>query len=214
MQTLQQREIDLSIIIPVYNLEDYLEPMIDSLLDQDLGGYKVEYIFVLNNCTDDSGMVIADIGRELKPIVLNCEEHGCGCARNVGFDYCKGKYVWFLDGDDWLLKDYAIKKVLDKAYAEDLDILYIPFESIKFTWHYFSMVWQYLLKREFVEEFKFPSYQPAEDDAYMEQVLAKAGSDRHMYEFLPSMNEPLYFYNYMREGSNMYRWHVLKERKL
>lgn len=212
MQTLCECETDLSVIVPVYNLEKYLAPLLDSLKAQDTGDYKVEYIFVLNGCTDGSERVLKESGLPLT--ILECADHGCGLARNVGFEKSDSRYVWFMDGDDWLLSDTAIRDALDIAYKDDLDILYIPFESNKFTWHYFSMVWQYLLKREFVAEFRFPGYQPAEDDAYMEQVLKKAGYDRFTYEFLPRINDPLYFYNYFREGSNMYRWHILGERKL
>ena len=54
MQALQQRDPDLSVIIPVYNLERFLAPMLDTLKAQKLGNYQVEIIFVLNNCTDHS----------------------------------------------------------------------------------------------------------------------------------------------------------------
>lgn len=210
MSALQQRACDLSVIIPVYNLEDYITPMLLTLLKQDLGIYKVEYIFVLNNCKDDSEGVIRASGLECR--ILNCTEQGCGPARNVGFDAARGTYIWFMDGDDWLTSDAAIKTVLDFAYANDLDIVRIPFTTNTFWGQYFSMVWQYVFKREFVVEFKFPSIQPAEDDRYMEEVLHKAGYNRWSHLRLPYVPEPLYFYNYGREGSNM--WRVARGEKI
>ena len=195
--------MDLSVIIPVYNLEKFIKPMLLSLKGQKLGEYKVQIIFVINNCTDRSEDIIRESG---VGTIIQCKEQGCGPARNEGLKIATGNYVWMMDGDDWLLSDTAIKEVLDKAYAEDLDILYIPFKSNLYRGMYFSMVWQYLLKREFIEEFQFPNTQPAEDDDYMLEVLKKAGKDRNSYVFLPQMPYALYFYNYLREGSNMYRF--------
>lgn len=206
MPALCERKTDISIIVPVYNLEEFLTPMINSLTWQDFGGYTVQIIFVLNNCTDRSEDVIRD--SELDCTVIECTTQGCGPARNAGFEIATGEYVWFLDGDDWLLSSTAVKEVLDKAYAEDLDILYIPFSSKTYRSQYFSMMPQYLLRREWVKEFRFPDYQPAEDDAYMMQVLAKAGKNQVDYWTLPSVGKPLYYYNFGRPGSNMMRYYA------
>ena len=175
MQTLCKRKVDISVIVPVYNLENFITPLLESLIKQDLGLYNAEYIFVLNNCTDESERVIREYGAELKPIILTCEKQGCGNARNTGFEKAKGDYIWFMDGDDWLLTDTAIKDALDKAYAKGLDILRIPFDSNTFEYNYFSMVWQYVFRKGFIEEFRFSHIQPCEDDVYMVQVLHQAG---------------------------------------
>ena len=201
MSTLHQ--CDVSIIIPVYNLERFLLPMICSLLAQDFGKYEVEIIFVLNNCTDNSEAVIRMSGIRCK--IINCETQGCGPARNAGLEIANGKYIWFMDGDDWLMSDTAVRDVLDKAYEVDADILWIPYASDKFRYYYFSMVWQYLFKREFIGDLRFPDYQPAEDDAFTGALLDKLGYGRHEPTRLPRMDAPLYYYNYMREGSNMFR---------
>lgn len=208
MSTLRERTPDISVIIPVYNLEHHITPMLDSLASQDLGEYKAEIIFVLNNCTDDSEGVIRRSGTE--STIINCTIQGCGPARNAALDIATGEYVWFMDGDDWLLSDTAIRDCMDKVRTERLNILRVPFRSATFRQMYFSMVWQYVLRMEFVKEFRFPEYQPSEDDAYMRQVLYKAGVSNHMT--LPHMARPLYLYNYMRDGSNMYRHAVLGEK--
>lgn len=202
MQTLHQCDCDLSIIIPVYNLERFITPMLESLKGQKTI-YNVETIIVLNNCTDNTEQVIRDSGIDCT--ILNCETQGCGAARNVGMDAAHGEYIWFMDGDDWLLSSTAIEDVLNRAKEDNLYILLIPFDSDTFRYNYFSMVWQYLFKREFIEEFAFPNYQPAEDDAFTEQVLNKAGYTHDNYIMLPRMDRKLYYYNYLREGSNMYR---------
>lgn len=212
MQTLCKCDPCLSVIVPVYNLERWITPLLDSLKAQDLGDYKVEYIFVINCCTDRSEEVIRESGLDCK--ILHCDIQGCGAARNTGFEQARGKYIWFMDGDDWLLEDDAIKQVLDKIISEDLDILRISWESDKFPYAYFSMVWQYIFKKEFIDEFRFVNIQPSEDDEYMERVLKKAHRNRDTYFALPVIYTPLYFYRYLREGSNMYRHHILGERNI
>lgn len=203
MPTLQQRAPDISIIIPVYNLERWIQPMLDSLKAQDLGPYTAEIFFVNNNSTDGTEQRIRESGLPCE--IITCTEQGCGPARNAGLDRARGEYIWFMDGDDWLTEPTAVREALDKARRDGLDILRIPYRTEKFWGQYFSMVWQYLFRRDFIEGFRFPSIQPAEDDAFTEQVLRKAGHGRHDYMALPSIDRPLYFYNFDREGSNMYR---------
>ena len=205
MPTLRERDTDLSIIIPVYNLKDYITPMLDSLKAQDMAGYSVEIIFVLNNCTDDTEGVIIRSGLDCQ--LINCETQGCGPARNAGLEVARGERIWMIDGDDWLLSNTAIKQILDKATQEDTDILYVPFCHERYRHNYFSMTWQYVLRWEFVKEFRFPNYQPGEDDAYMDAVLRKAGRDHFTYLFLPRVENELYYYNFLREDSNMYRFY-------
>ena len=202
MQTLQQRKTDISVIVPVYDLEDYLTPLLESLKRQDKE-YAIEYIFVLNNCTDKSEEVIKNSG--LDCTILTCEKQGCGHARNVGFEHSHGEYIWFMDGDDWLLRDTAIGDVVYGMRKQNLDILRVPFTSDKFRMNYFSMVWQYVMRRDFIEEFRFTGRQPGEDDEYMIKVLKKAGYSPATFMQMPYYYEPLYFYNYMRIGSNMFR---------
>lgn len=195
------RKCDLSVIIPVYNLEHYITPMLECLKEQDTGDYKVEYIFVLNNCSDRSEDVIRESG--LDCIILECEPQGCGCARNVGYEHAQGEYVWFMDGDDWLTDRQALKFALDTARGEN--IIRVPFVSDNYHYQYFSMVWQYVIKKDFVKEFRFRQMQPGEDDEYMKQVLRKAGYDTYYYLVMPTVTKPLYYYNFLREGSNMWR---------
>lgn len=210
MQTLCERDTDLSVIIPVYNLERWITPMLNCLKDQMYGGHIIEFIFVLNNCTDRSEELIRESG--LDSTILYCEEQGCGAARNVGFEASKGKYIWFMDGDDCLMSDTAIKDVIE--YRPEENILRIPYDSNRFTYQYYSMVWQYRFKRSFIEDVRFPNIQPSEDDAYMDMVLAKVGLNKQTYFMLPYIPQTLYYYNYLREGSNMYRHHILGERNI
>ena len=198
-------ECDLTIIIPVYNLERFLQPMIESLKAQQTT-YTFEILWVLNNCTDRSEDIIRESGLGK---ILYCTVQGCGAARNTGLDEATGSYIWFMDGDDYLLTDTAIQTAMDTAKGNL--VTRVPFKSNAFNREYFSMVWQYIIKREFLNGIRFPHIQPCEDDAFTERVLNKLGLTRHTYFSLPSVKQPLYFYNYLREGSNMYRYLILRE---
>ena len=202
MQEMCERKADISIIVPVYDLEDYLAPLLDSLKRQ-YKEYTAEYIFVLNNCTDKSEEVIKQSG--LPCTILTCEKQGCGHARNVGFEHATGEFVWFMDGDDWLIKDTAIGDVVHGMRTNNLNIMRVPFTSERFRMSYYSMVWQYVMRRDFIQEFRFTGRQPGEDDEYMVKVLHKAGYSPATYLKMPYFAEPLYFYNYLRIGSNMFR---------
>lgn len=203
MQTLRERKVDLSIIIPVYNLEQYIQPMLDSLKAQYIGLYKVEIIFVLNNCTDDTEGVIRRSGIDCT--IIECEIQGCGPARNAGLEIAQGEYIWTIDGDDWLLSDTAVRQILDRVKQDGMDILFVPLCHELYRNEYYSMTCQYVIKREFIGDIRFPNYQPAEDDAFMASILRKAGLDPWNFWKLPRIHEEMYYYNYMRPGSNMYR---------
>lgn len=198
--------IDLSVIIPVYNLERWIEPMLNSLKEQKLGKYKVEYIFVFNNCTDRSEDIVRESGLPCK--ILYCTEHqSCGSARNVGFEIAQGEYIWFMDGDDWLIGDDVLLKVLNTVTENEYDIYRVQYESDNFNMLWFAMVWQYIFKKSYIDEFRFPDIQPCEDDMFMDMVFAKAGLSRDTYLRLPHTDYAYYFYRYGREGSNMWRVH-------
>ena len=196
---------DISVIVPVYNLERFITPLLDSLKAQDTGNYVAEYVFVINNCSDRSEEVIRESG--LKCRIIHCEKQGCGPARNAGFDATSGKYVWFMDGDDWLLSNTAIRDAVNAMENDSLDILRIPFSKEKYHGDFYSMVWQYVFRREYIKDIRFIDRQPDEDCVFMDEVFAKAGYDTATYSWrMPRMLRELYYYNYMRPGSNMYRF--------
>lgn len=180
--------------------------MLDSLKQQEQG-HSTEVIFVLNNCTDRTEDIIKANGFNY---ILHCTEQGCGNARNVGLEHAQGEYVWFMDGDDWLLTPTAINEAIEFAQAKD--IVRVRFQSLQFRREYFSMVWQYVIRRDFIGGIRFPNYQPCEDDAFMREALGKAGYNMWDYLGMDTLPTPQYYYNYLREGSNMYRTNILRER--
>lgn len=118
-------EIRLSIIIPFYNAAQYIGDCIESLYKQNIKESEFEVICV-NDCSpeQESKKVILDFQQEHSNIVL--VEHGInkmtGGARNTGLEIAKGKYVWFIDSDDFIEQN-SVAKMLEIAEKNCLDIL-------------------------------------------------------------------------------------------
>lgn len=93
----------LSIIIPVYNVEKYIEKCLISCLNQDVPSKDYEIIVVNDGSLDNSDVIIHNIERLYSNIrVINQENRGLSIARNIGFQNSRGKYIWFVDSDDWI----------------------------------------------------------------------------------------------------------------
>lgn len=168
----------LSIILPVFNMEKYLHRSIHSLLAQDIP--KDEYeIIIVNDESKDKSLAIA---RELEAahenvIVCDKKNGGAGAARNSGLDLAKGKYIHFVDPDDYVAENiyktlvecaernqldllaFDIIKTTDtnlyqtKSIMEELDCNQLQVEDgITYIAHtnYNSACWWYLLNREFL----------------------------------------------------------------
>ncbi len=112
----------LSFIIPVYNAEAYLERCIETLYMQDMSEEDFEIIMVDDGSTDKSLAVAQNIVSKYKNIRLFTQENqGSSVARNVGLNNAKGKYVSFVDSDDFLIP-HTFKKVLVTAEEKQVEI--------------------------------------------------------------------------------------------
>ncbi|MGH4139644.1 glycosyltransferase [Clostridium sp.] len=114
-------EIKVSIIIPVYNVEDYIEKCLSSAVGQTLRG--IEIIVVNDGCTDES-MKIVDIfeNRHSNIRVVNQENGGLSFARNSGIAIARGKYIAFIDSDDYI-DETMIKTMYNSAEDGKLDLV-------------------------------------------------------------------------------------------
>jgi glycosyltransferase involved in cell wall biosynthesis len=121
----------LSIIIPVYNVEKYIAKCLDSLLDQGLPNKDYEIIVVSDGSMDGSLKIAqsyAKINDHIK--VFEKENGGIGSARHYGMDYAKGKYIYFLDSDDYVVSN-SLNILIDSCELYKLDIL--TFRSKSFS---------------------------------------------------------------------------------
>ena len=103
-------EIKVSVIIPVYNAEEHLEQCLDSILCQTLK--EIEIICVDDGSKDSSPAILAEYAKKDNRVrVIRQENGGAGKARNTGLSAAKGKYLSFLDADD-----FSQPEMLEKAF--------------------------------------------------------------------------------------------------
>lgn len=113
----------LSIILPVYNVEKYIERCILSLKEQDLPQNDYEIIIVNDGSEDHS----IDIAEKLKVefenfSIINKPNGGQSSARNKGIENAKGEYIWFIDSDDYIERN-VLKSLIDNLETDKLDLL-------------------------------------------------------------------------------------------
>lgn len=98
--------IILSIIIPVYNVEKYVRKTLESIYKSTFPNNEVEVI-VVNDGTKDNSMSIVNefVAKYDNLKIINQENQGLSVARNSGLKAAQGKYVWFVDSDDWVEKE-------------------------------------------------------------------------------------------------------------
>lgn len=113
---------NLTIIVPVYNVEKLLKKCIESLLNQKTE-YKYDIIFINDGSKDKSLEILEQYAKEHKNIkVISQENKGIAAARNVGIKNITGEYVAFVDSDDFVSSDY-VQKLLENAYKNNSDIV-------------------------------------------------------------------------------------------
>lgn len=185
----------ISIIIPVYNVEKYLCKCIDSVLEQT---YKeLEIILVDDGSKDSSGIICDEYENKDNRIkVIHKKNGGLSDARNYGLDSAVGKYIAFLDSDDWIdsryieilynnLKKYDadisicnFKRVNDEKQLlsgnENKTILYNNIEAMQEIYKSNSVeiivAWNKLYKKECFKEMRFPKGKIHEDE-YLIPIL-------------------------------------------
>lgn len=213
----------LSIIVPVYQVEEYLETCIKSMLD--CNGFSYEIILVLKSSCDRSEAIAKKLKEEHSDIIriIGQDKEGLSNARNVGLRCAKGKYVVFLDSDDYIDAN-VFSELLIQLQNEDLidvvisdyfivgnsnnisevntiegegllcDNLYIS-TFLKKRRNYWN-VWQYVLKRSFLIENNlfFLEGVHSEDIEFATRVILAARE----FAFF---GKPYYYYRIGRYGS-------------
>lgn len=128
----KEDEIKISIIIPIYNAEKYLEKCINSIIVQSLK--EIEIICVNDGSTDNSLNILADFKKKDERIrIINQDNSGASKARNVAIKNAKGKYCLNIDSDDWIEQEY-LKDIYERSEKDNLDILItnIIFDYLKY----------------------------------------------------------------------------------
>lgn len=118
---MNNNEVLVSIVVPVYNVEKYLMRCYDSISSQTYENW--EAVFVDDGSTDDSGKMCDEIAeKDKRIIVVHKQNEGLGLTRNYGVRICKGEYVFFLDSDDYI-EDDAIEVLLKMSTDYHCDLV-------------------------------------------------------------------------------------------
>ena len=120
----------LSIIVPVYNVEAFLNKCVDSLLDQDLSREDYEIVLVDDGSTDSSGALCDTLAAEHGNIrVIHQRNRGLSGARNAGIPVASGDYVLFVDSDDFLCPN-VLGTLVGLMESKELDILRFNYQNV------------------------------------------------------------------------------------
>ena len=185
-----------SVIVPAHNSAEYIRKCLRSVKAQTFKDY--ELIVVCDACTDNTAQVA--IGYADRVITTN---HGMdGLARNAGIDAAEGKWLMFLDDDDWWIHEYVLQEIYEIASAacDNLDLI-----AFDFIWkgrgYYVNTaqqvniaVWSKAFRREFLGDTRFPAIEFTSDAPFMDEIVKKQA---RCY----AMRKLMYYYNYMRKGS-------------
>lgn len=199
----------LSIIIPIYNQEKYLAKCLDSILENVLGE-PCEVILIDDGSTDSSGDIIDSYAREHALFVVrHTENHGVSAARNLGLDLARGRYIAWVDPDDYISpKWYAslhplLESGVDLVFFDRVDV-YPDREEPRFydaSSHAISLdtflwdlqedvrleshLWSKVFRRTLWEGIRFPlelSY--CEDFSVMHKVVVRAARIAYQHGLL------------------------------
>lgn len=197
--------IKVSIIVPVYNAEGYIEKCLDSLIAQTLK--EIEIIAIDDGSTDNTSKLLMKYKDRIK--IIHQKNKGVASARNRGLKEAKGEYIAFVDSDDWVNED-MLKKLYQKAKSQNFDCVmcnfsYVDDEKIwdgtimpsndiidlsakkKFLITMFPVIWNKIYKREKIVKFKFKDGVWAEDVEYLYRILTNIDN-------IGVINDKLYYY--------------------
>lgn len=215
--------MELSIIIPVYNVEKYIRRCLDSIFNQDLPPENFEVIIV-NDGTPDKSMAIVNyyvnLHKNIK--IINQANQGLSSARNNGLAVAIGKYVWFIDSDDWIKKESLslLFGYFDKQYNLIATNLYYTYDnptdnrfereikqdlllsSKKYISNYSVGASQrYIIKRDFLTKNNLKFYPGIlHEDAEFNLRLVYTAREVYL------LKNPLYFYYQGNSNSIMSSW--------
>ena len=212
----------VSIIVPIYNAEQYLRRCVDSILNQEYTDY--ELLLVNDGSTDASGDICEEYGdRDSRVLVIQKENTGVSDSRNRALDRARGKYLQFLDSDDWITPD-ATRLFVRAAEEYGCDMVISDFYRVvgerlspkgdieeegvltreEFAAHmmenpadfYYGVLWNKLYRRDIVEEHKL---RMDTDISWCEDFMFNLEYIRYAKVFY-ALHAPIYYY-VKRKGS-------------
>ena len=217
-----KEDILVSVIVPVYNVEEYLQRCVDSILAQT--HQNLDVILVDDGAKDSSGTICDGYARrDARVRVIHKENGGLSSARNAGIDIARGQWLEFVDSDDWLEPD-AVASMLELALGERVELvvggrwdvsaktgkkkqgLCPPRQEVLSGEELVSRIFRWdncdssacdkLFHRRLFREIRFPLGVVCEDVPIMYKIVLDAGR-------VALLNKPIYNY-FHRSGSITY----------
>ncbi len=175
---IKEQNYDLQIIIPMYNVQDYICECIESVLQKTK--YDVLICIINDGSTDNSRELIEKYAHIPNVLIIDQENRGFSGARNRGLEYIYGKYIMFVDSDD-MLNVGAIDALMDEAINKGYDIVQGGYYSFieKTTFkktnpkRIYGMPWGKVYRAELFKDVKFPEKYWFEDSIISWIVLPK-----------------------------------------
>ena len=121
----------LSLIIPVYNVEQYVGRCLQSCLKQPYVMADDFELVIVNDGTKDNSMaIVEEMTRDCANVtIINQDNQGLSMARNTGLKAAKGEYVWFIDSDDWI-EDGCLHEILARLHETKTDLLQLQYRNV------------------------------------------------------------------------------------
>lgn len=228
--------LKLSIIVPVYKVEQYLGKCVDSLLQQDLSTEEYEIILVDDGSPDRCGEICEDYAARCANVkVVHRANGGLSAARNSGIEVAQGRYIQFVDSDDYL-EHNVLGELIRKMEADNLDVLRFNYQNVNEKYEVFEpdkiskpfvdyidevcdgqtflterlgfgcYAWQFVIRKELLKGCLFKEGIFFEDTEWAPRMLFKAKK---------VTSTDLLVYNYlMRQGSITQSVDELKKKKV
>ena len=215
---------NISVVVPIYNVEPYLRRCVDSLLQQSYSDF--ELILVDDGSPDNCGAICDDYAAtDPRVQVVHKANGGLSDARNAGLTIAQGEYIAFVDSDDWVSKDYLerlLAALLDTGAdicecdvfrtsgEETISAQGIPavfnteeaLEQLIYDGTFHQHVWNKLYRRTVIADILFPKGKTNEDEFWTYRVFGNAKT-------VAKISDILYFY-FQRSGSIMGETYSLK----
>lgn len=217
----------ISVIVPIYNVEPYLNRCVESIVNQTY--QNLEIILVDDGSPDNCAKICDDWAEKDSRIkVLHLQNGGAGKARNIGFSVCKGELISFVDSDDVLNSSFYNNMLL--CFKDNVDIVeceYFVFDTSfpifceidiankevydvnKAMYCHISdslfkqVIWNKLYKREIVDGVAFPEGKLIDDEFWTYQVIGRAKKLIHL-------NQKLYAYRQQADSVMHKKYSILR----
>lgn len=139
----------ISLILPTYNVANYLPACLESCIMQDLGTTEYEIIIVIDGSKDNSFEIAQKYQSQHPQIKITVRENGgLSAARNTGLKQATGDYVWFIDPDDYI-KSNCLKDIYKTLSSENLDCLWIQWQEVDENYKELPPYTKHFLKENF-----------------------------------------------------------------